>query len=65
MKVVFIVLSSLSILGLLFTLICGLWIKSNSATITDMASPLSFHTGIAVFSIVMTLAALVVGFVRG
>ncbi len=65
MKVVFIVLSSLSILGLLSTLICGLWIKSNGSSIPDLPSSLSFHTNIAIFSIVLTVAALVVGFIRG
>jgi hypothetical protein len=64
MKVVFIVLSSLSVLGLLSTLICGFWIRGNSATITDMASSLNFHQNIAIFSIVMTIATIVVGVIR-
>ena len=64
MKVVFIVLSSLSLLGLLSTLICGFWIKGNASTITDMASSLSFHQNIAIFSIVITIAAIGVGLFR-
>jgi len=64
MKVAFIIVSSLSLLGLLSTLICGFWIKGNSSTISDMASSLSFHQNIAIFSIVMTIATVVIGLIR-
>lgn len=64
MKVVSIVLSVISILSILSTLICGMWIRTNSAKITDIASSTTFHANLAIFTVVVTLIALVLGMIR-
>lgn len=62
MKIVLIVLAVLSMLLLLSTLICGLWIRAQGPAVDP--SSLSFHLGIAVISILMTGLTLVLALVQ-
>lgn len=50
-----------AILGLLSTLICGLWMKQQT---TLEASSISFHTTIGIGSIVLAVSALVLLMMR-
>ncbi len=59
MKTVSIILGSISVLLLLSTLICGFWIRSQSAAGTPPdASSITFHMQIAVATAIFVLAAL-------
>lgn len=64
MKVASTVLSVISIISILSTLICGLWIRANSGKIADIASSTGFHANLAIFTVVITLIALVLGMIR-
>jgi hypothetical protein len=64
MKVLYTVLSVISIISILSTLICGLWIKGNAGKIADMASSVGFHANLAIFTVIITLAALIVGLIK-
>jgi|WetSurMetagenome_2_1015567.scaffolds.fasta_scaffold900112_1 hypothetical protein len=64
MKVLYVVLSVISLISILSEIICGLWIKSNAEKITDMASSVGFHMNLGIFTVVVTVAALVVGLIR-
>jgi hypothetical protein len=61
MKIAQIILNSLSILGLLCTAICGLWLHSHSTPAPDPSS-ISFHMTLGLGTIVICLIALVLGF---
>lgn len=64
MKVLYVVLSVISFISMFSVLICGLWIKGNGDKITDMASSVGFHMNLGIFTVVITVAALVVGLIR-
>jgi hypothetical protein len=64
MKIVVLILSIVSILMLLSTLICGLWIRNAGDKITDMASSLNFHMSIGVATVVITVITLIVVLIR-
>jgi hypothetical protein len=64
MKVLYVVLSVVSLLSMVSVLICGLWIKGNADKITDMASSVGFHMNLGIFTVVITIVALVVGLIR-
>jgi len=53
MKILIIVLSSVSILLMLSTLICGAWLRSKGAD----PSGIAFHVKIAVSTIIFTLVS--------
>jgi len=55
MKIVINAISILAIISLLSTLICGLWIGQQPSV--DPSS-ISFHKGIAIFSVVLSVVAL-------
>ena len=60
MKPLSIVLSSLSVLMLLSTLICGLWLRSNGAP----AESVDFHVKLAIPTVIITLIAFAILIVR-
>ena len=60
MKTLPIILSSLSVLMLLSTLICGLWLRSNGAP----ADSVAFHAKLAIPTVIITLITFVVLIVR-
>ncbi len=51
MKIASLVLSSIGLLLMLYTLICGLWIHSQGASANDIA----YHGRYAVASVIITL----------
>jgi hypothetical protein len=60
MKGLVILLSSLSILMMLSTLICGTWLRSKGATPDGIA----FHLKLAIPTVILTLATLALLIVR-
>ena len=62
MKIAINILAVVSILLLLFTLICGLWMKAQP--IVDPSS-IKFHVTLAIAAVVVTLVTLVLVFIRG
>lgn len=60
MKTITIILAAISILLLLSTLICGLWLKSKGAD----ASGIAFHIQLAIPTVIVTLATIVVAIVQ-
>jgi hypothetical protein len=54
MKIVSIVFSSIGLLLMLYTLICGLWIHSQGASANDVA----YHGRYAVASVIITLVGI-------
>jgi len=59
MKIAYAITSGLSILMLLSTLICGLWIKTHP----DPSSS-QFHGTLAIAAIILTIIALILGFLK-
>jgi len=55
MKVIAIIMSSLSVLFLLSVLICGLWIKTQKTTLAITEESIHFHANLGVASVVITL----------
>lgn len=60
MKIISIIMASLTALLLLSTLICGLWIKSNK--ITEISS-INFHTNIGIAAVVCGIITIILLFV--
>ena len=63
MRSIQIILSVISLLLVIFTLICGFWIH-NSKNVIDMESSVNFHMMIAVAACVSVLAATIITLVR-
>jgi hypothetical protein len=63
MKTFHAILSVISLLSVVFTLICGFWIH-NSKNVTDMASSVNFHMMLAIITAVSVLATTILTFVR-
>jgi hypothetical protein len=64
MRTVQVVLSVLSTLLVAFTLICGFWIRNAGSAVTDMASSISFHMGLAIVTGFVVLVTTIVALVR-
>ncbi|HTX78618.1 MAG TPA: hypothetical protein VMC62_03070 [Longilinea sp.] len=62
MKIAINILAVVSTLLLLFTLICGLWMKAQPAV--DPSS-VNFHVTLAIAAVVVTVITLVLVFIRG
>lgn len=63
MRTLQVILSILSTLLVAFTLICGFWIH-NSNAVTDPASSIRFHMGLAVAAGITVLATTIVTLIR-
>lgn len=55
MRIITIIMSSLSGLLLLAVLICGLWIKTQKATLAVPDDAINFHINLGVVTVVITL----------
>lgn len=64
MKIITIIMTSLSALFLLSVLICGLWIKAQKATQAITEDSINFHANLGVASVVITLLTLGIIFFR-
>ena len=64
MKTAVLVMSIISVLLMSFTLICGLWIKSQGDKIPDLASSINFHTMLALGTAIFTIITLVLAIIR-
>jgi len=62
MKIAINILAVVSILLLVFTLICGLWMKAQP--VVDSSS-IKFHMTMAIAAVVLTVVTLVLVFIRG
>lgn len=63
MRTLHITLSVISLLLVIFTLICGFWIH-NSENVTDMESSVNFHMMIAIATAISVLATTILTFIR-
>ncbi|MHB8087845.1 MAG: hypothetical protein ACYDH2_06300 [Anaerolineaceae bacterium] len=59
MKIAYTVLAVISILFVLFTLICGLWIKTHP----DPAST-QFHMRLGIGTVVFSIITMIIGFLK-
>lgn len=67
MKLMTIIMSSLSGLFLLSVLICGIWIRTQKATLAAPEDAISFHANLGVATVVITLltiAVLLIKYIR-
>jgi hypothetical protein len=64
MKIATTILSILSIVMLLSTLICGLWIHNAGDKITDLASSTNFHMNLGIATVVITVITLILIMIR-
>lgn len=68
MKILAIIMSVLSGLFLLSVLICGLWIKTQKATLAVPQEAVNFHVNLGIATVVVTLLTIVIlvfKYVRG
>lgn len=68
MKLIIIITSSLSGLFLLSVLICGIWIRTQKATLVAPEDAISFHANLGVatvFVTLLTIGILCLKYVRG
>ena len=57
MKILTNILGIISIISILSTLICGLWIRANN--VTELSS-IKFHSNIGILSVILVIAFIVV-----
>ena len=68
MKLIAIIMSSLSGLSLLSVLICGLWIKTQKASLAVPEDAINFHVNLGIATVVvslLTIGILFLKYVRG
>ena len=64
MKIAFLIFAGLSVILLLSTIVCGLWIRSGGEKVTDVESSVKFHLGIGVLTALSTLVTIVLAVVK-
>jgi len=64
MKITLIIMSALSILGIILTLITGLWIYNHDCLLADLSNAFNFHRFQAIKTIIFTIITIMLAFVR-
>jgi len=64
MKTTINIMSVVSIVLMIFTIICGLWIKTQGAKPTDIQSSVTFHMVLAIGTILFTVLTLLLSVLR-
>lgn len=64
MRVFQLIMASISALFILFTLICGLWIRFAGEAVTDRAGSIQFHTTIGIVTAICIFITLVTVIIR-